>query len=124
MKQDKSRHAQLNLVRTITQGMRDVKAKDITILDIFELENSVCDYFIITEGVSNTQINIICDTIEKNVRKKLNEKPWHVEGKDNAEWILMDYVSVVAHIFQKHAREFYDLEGLWGDAKVTVVNAD
>lgn len=105
------------LITQIVRGIEDVKGQDIEILDLREIENTVCDYFIICNGTSNTQVNAIVNSIQKSVSKTLKEKPWHVEGSDNAEWILMDYVHVVVHVFQKHIREFYDIEGLWGDAK-------
>ena len=105
------------LITQIIRGIEDVKGQDIEILDLRDIENTVCDYFIICNGTSNTQVNAIVSSIEKSVSKTLKEKPWHVEGSDNAEWILLDYVHVVVHVFQKHIREFYDLEGLWGDAK-------
>ena len=105
------------LVSHIIKGIEEVKGQDIEILDLREIENTVCDYFIICEGTSNTQVNAIVNSIHKIVSKSLKEKPWHVEGSENAEWILMDYVHVVVHVFQKHIREFYDIEGLWGDAK-------
>jgi len=105
------------LITNIIIGIEDVKGQDIEILDLRELENTVCDYFIICNGTSNTQVNAIVNSIQKTVSKKLHEKAWHIEGSDNAEWILMDYVHVVVHVFQKHIREFYDIEGLWGDAK-------
>ena len=105
------------LIALILQGVEDVKGHDIVLLDLREIENTVCDYFIICNGTSNTQVNAIVGSIQKTVSKSLHEKPWHVEGSDNAEWILMDFVHVVVHIFQKHIREFYDIEGLWGDAK-------
>ncbi|MBT0609074.1 ribosome silencing factor [Aequorivita echinoideorum] len=105
------------LITQIIRGIEEVKGKDIEILDLREIENTVCDYFIICNGTSNTQVNAIVNSVQKSVSKTLKEKPWHVEGSDNAEWILMDYVHVVVHIFQKHIREFYDIEGLWGDAK-------
>jgi len=105
------------LIAEIIRGIENVKGNDIEILDLREIENTVCDYFIICNGTSNTQVNAIVNSIQKSVSKALKEKPWHVEGSDNAEWILMDYVDVVVHIFQKHIREFYDIEGLWGDAK-------
>ena len=105
------------LITQIIRGIEEVKAKDIEILDLREIENTVCDYFIICSGTSNTQVNAIVNSVQKSVSKTLKEKPWHVEGSDNAEWILMDYVHVVVHVFQKHIREFYDIEGLWGDAK-------
>ena len=61
---------------------------------------------------------------QKTVSKKLKDKPWHVEGMQNAEWVLMDYVNVVVHVFQKHIREYYDIESLWGDAKVTAIQTN
>lgn len=105
------------LITQVIKGIEDVKGQDIEILDLRDIENTVCDYFIICNGTSNTQVNAIVNSIQKSVSKALKEKPWHVEGSDNAEWILMDYVDVVVHVFQKHIREFYDIEGLWGDAK-------
>jgi ribosome-associated protein len=105
------------LITQIIRGIEEVKGKDIEILDLREIENTVCDYFIICSGTSNTQVNAIVNSVQKSVSKTLKEKPWHVEGSDNSEWVLMDYVHVVVHVFQKHIREFYDIEGLWGDAK-------
>lgn len=61
---------------------------------------------------------------KKKVSKSIHEKPWHVEGLDNCEWVLMDYVDVVVHIFQKHVRDYYDLESLWGDAKSTTIETN
>ena len=109
------------LIAVILSGIEDVKGKEINILDLREIENTVCDYFIICEGTSNTQINAIVNSIQKKVRKELKDKPWHIEGSDNADWVLIDYVNVVVHVFQKHIREYYDIESLWGDAKTTVV---
>ncbi|AFL79952.1 iojap-like ribosome-associated protein [Aequorivita sublithincola DSM 14238] len=105
------------LIAEIIRGIEDVKGQDIEILDLREIENTVCDYFIICNGTSNTQVNAIVNSVRRSVSKALKENPWHVEGSDNSEWILMDYVHVVVHVFQKHIREFYDIEGLWGDAK-------
>ena len=105
------------LVTHVVKGIEEVKGQDIQILDLREIENTVCDYFIICNGTSNTQVNAIVSSIQKLVSKSLKEKPWHIEGSDNAEWVLMDFVHVVVHVFQKHIREFYDIEGLWGDAK-------
>ena len=109
------------LIATIIAGIEDVKGKEITILDLREIENTVCDYFIICEGTSNTQVNAIVNSIQKKVSKELRDNPWHVEGSDNAEWVLMDYVNVVVHVFQKQIRSYYDIESLWGDAKTTVI---
>ncbi|MAN29372.1 MULTISPECIES: ribosome silencing factor [Mesonia] len=112
------------LITHILQGIEEVKGKDIQILDLREIENTVCDYFIICNGTSNTQVNAIVNSIQKTVSKAIKDKPWHVEGTENAEWILMDYVNVVVHVFQKHIREYYDIESLWGDAKSTTIETD
>jgi len=109
------------LITEIIKGIEDVKGENITILDLREIENTVCDYFILCDGNSNTQVGAISASIQKNVSKSLKEKPWHVEGESNAEWVLLDYVNVVVHVFQKHVREFYSLEELWGDSKITNV---
>ncbi len=109
------------LLVNIIKGIEEVKGNDIDILDLREIENTVCDYFIICNGNSNTQVNAIVNSVQKTVSKQLKDKPWHVEGTDNAEWVLMDYVDIVVHVFQKHVREFYNIEGLWGDAKITTI---
>ena len=109
------------LITTVLNGIEDVKGQNINILDLRELENTVCDYFIICEGTSNTQVNAIVNSIQKKVSKEIKDKPWHIEGSNNAEWVLMDYVNVVVHVFQKHIREYYDIESLWGDAKTTEI---
>lgn len=111
------------LIALIIAGIEEVKGVDINLLDLREIENTVCDYFVICNGTSNTHVNAIVSSIQKTVSKSIKDKPWHVEGADNAEWVLMDYVNVVVHVFQKHIREFYDIEGLWGDAKVTMVES-
>jgi ribosome-associated protein len=111
------------LITEIVKGIEDVKGDKISILDLRDIENTVCDYFILCEGNSNTQVSAISGSIQKNVSKSLKDKPWHVEGEANAEWILLDYVNIVVHVFQKHVREFYNLEGLWGDAKVTNIQS-
>lgn len=112
------------LITSILAGIEDVKGKNTNILDLREIENTVCDYFIVCEGTSNTQVNAIVSSIQKKVSKDIKDKPWHIEGMDNAEWVLMDYVNVVVHVFQKHIREYYDIESLWGDAKTTVIESN
>jgi ribosome-associated protein len=109
------------LLANIIKGIEEVKGNDITILDLRALENTVCDYFVICNGNSNTQVNAIVNSVQKVVSKELKDKPWHVEGADVADWVLMDYVHIVVHVFQKHIREYYDIESLWGDAKITTI---
>lgn len=112
-----------DLLANIIKGIEDVKGADIDILDLREIDNTVCDYFIICNGNSNTQVNAITNSIQKVVSKELKDKPWHVEGSENGEWVLMDYVNIVVHIFQKHIREYYNIESLWGDAKITSIES-
>ena len=109
------------LLANILKGIEEVKGNDIEILDLRSIETAVCDYFVICNGTSNTQVNAIVNSVQKVVSKELKDKPWHVEGTDNAEWVLMDYVSIVVHVFQKEIREYYNIEGLWGDAKITKI---
>lgn len=112
-----------DLIALIIKGIEDVKGEDIQLLDLRDIENTVCDYFVVCSGTSNTQVNAISASVQKVVSKELKDKPWHVEGENNAEWVLMDYVNVVVHVFQKHIRDFYSIESLWGDAKITEINS-
>ena len=107
------------LVDTIVEGIQEIKGNDITVLDLRKIENSVCDYFIICSGDSTVQVDGIAKSVTRHTRKEIQEKPWHNEGSTNSEWILLDYVSVVVHIFYKTTREFYNIEGLWADAERT-----
>jgi ribosome-associated protein len=107
------------LVETIVDGMQDIKAKDITILDLTGLKNAVTDYFVIATGDSSTQVEGMASSVVRKTRKELRERPWHEEGVGNSEWILLDYVNVVVHIFYRETREFYNLEDLWADANRT-----
>ena len=109
------------LLTNIIKGIEEVKGNDIEILDLRAIDTAVCDYFVICNGTSNTQVNAIVNSVQKIVSKELKDKPWHVEGTDNAEWVLMDYLSIVVHVFQKEIREYYNIEGLWGDAKITTL---
>ena len=109
------------LLANIIKGIEEVKGNDIDILDLRELDNTVCDYFVICNGNSNTQVNAIVNSVQKVVSKELKDKPWHVEGTEVADWVLMDYVHIVVHVFQKHIREYYNIESLWGDAKITSI---
>jgi ribosome-associated protein len=107
------------LCNTIVEGMQENKAKDIVVLDLRGITSAVTDFFVICSGESSTQVEGISNSVTRHTRKELEERPWHQEGKTNSEWILLDYVNVVAHIFYKDARSFYDLEDLWADAKRT-----
>jgi ribosome-associated protein len=106
------------LTKEIVKGIQEKKGKDIISLDLKKIPNAICDVFVICTGTSSTQVEAIADSVEDVVRKSLGDKPWHKEGFENAEWILLDYVNVVVHIFQDQARMFYNLEKLWDDATV------
>jgi ribosome-associated protein len=110
-----------DLLANIIKGIEEVKGENIDILDLRAIDNTVCDYFVICNGNSNTQVNAIVGSIQKLVSKELKDKPWHVEGTENGEWVLMDYVNIVVHVFQKHIREYYRIESLWGDANITTI---
>ena len=111
------------LLAHIIEGIEEVKGEDINVLDLREIENNVCQYFVVCSGNSNTQVRAISGAVQKLVSKAIHEKPWHVEGLETSEWILMDFVDIVVHIFQKQTRSHYDIESLWGDAKQTLIES-
>lgn len=104
------------LVDAVVEGIQEKKGKNITVLDMTGIENTITSYFVICDGDSNVHVDTIADSVEEYVRKKLDDKPLHIEGKSNAEWVLVDYMDVVVHVFQRPVRAFYNLEGLWADA--------
>jgi ribosome-associated protein len=110
------------LSQVIVKGMQEKKAIDIVVLDLRKAKNAVADFFVICSGNSARQLDAIADEIDHLVFKTLKENPWHIEGKHNKEWMLLDYITVVAHIFQNDKRSFYTLEKLWGDAKITQIS--
>jgi len=112
---------ELQLIEEIILGIENVKGENIHQLDLRELDNTPCDFFIVCSGNSNTQVSAIVNSVQKTVSKSLHEKPFHIEGLDNAEWVLMDYVNVVVHVFQNQIRQYYNIEELWGDAKSTQI---
>ena len=116
-----SKSKEIDLIDEIIFGIEDVKGVDINIMDLRNITNTVCEFFILCTGTSNTHVSAITNSIRKNVSKKLKEKPFSLEGLENQEWVLIDYIDVVVHIFQGDTREYYDIENLWGDAKITNV---
>jgi len=106
------------LVDAVIYGMQEKKAEKVVTINLKNIKNSVADYFIICQCESKTQAYAIADSVEEQVYKKTGENPAHKEGRENAEWILLDYFNVVVHIFLREQREFYNLERLWGDADI------
>lgn len=109
------------LCDAIVKGMLEKKAIDILVMDLRKVKNAVADFFVICSGGSDKQLDAIADSVDEEVFKTVKENPWHVEGKNNKEWMLLDYFDVVAHIFKKDKREFFALEKLWGDAEMTEI---
>jgi ribosome-associated protein len=109
------------LVDTIIEAIREKKGQQIVKLDLQEIKNTVCSYFIICQAESNTQVNALADNIEKQTSLKLKVLPHHIEGRVNSQWILLDYFGVIVHVFQKEYREFYKLEDLWSDGKLELI---
>ena len=107
--------------KSIIKGIQEKKGSDIVILNLKDIGGAIADYFVLCTGNSDTQIEAISESIEKEVYLTAQESPWHKEGFQNKEWILLDYVNVVAHVFRKDLREFYGLEELWGDAIATTI---
>ena len=110
-----------NLSKYIVKGIQEKKGTNIVILNLKEVGNAIADYFVICTGSSDTQIDAISESVEKEVLDAVDEKPWHREGFQNKEWILIDYVNVVVHIFKSDVRSFYGLEELWGDAAISKI---
>lgn len=106
------------LLEQIIEGIKNVKGREIVNIDLSQLEHSICSYFVVCHGESNTQVSAIADSVERTLKERLSVKVFHKEGYENSQWILMDYGNVLVHIFQKPYRDFYRLEELWGDGKL------
>ena len=106
------------LLEEILEGIKRLKGKEITIIDLNTIQHTECGYFVICHGTSNTQVNAIALSVEETVKAKTGTDARHKDGYRNAIWVLLDYGDVMVHVFQKDAREFYNLEGLWADAKI------
>lgn len=109
------------LVKKITEGIQEKKGKRIIVADLTSIDDTICKYFVICQGNSPSQILAIVDSIKEHVRKETKEKPEDIDGQRNAQWIAMDYADVLVHVFLPEVRDFYDLEHLWADAKLTSI---
>jgi ribosome-associated protein len=120
----KTNHPAGKLIKAIIDGIQEKKGHDIVMLDLRNSGSSVADYFIICHGTSDTQVEAIAGSVEETVMKKTKEVPHHVEGNDNAQWIIIDYFNAIVHIFVEDKRIFYGIEKLWADApQLKVANA-
>jgi ribosome-associated protein len=106
-------------IEAIIEGIQRIKGKNTLQIDLTTIHHTECSYFIICHGNSSTQVDAIAHSVEETVEELTGEPVWHSDGYRNSIWILLDYGEVMVHIFQKEARDFYNLEGLWADAKIT-----
>ena len=111
----------IQLKDAILEGIQRIKGEKITIIDLKTIHHTECDYFVICSGNSNTQVDSLAHSVEKTVDELCEQKVIHREGYRNAWWILLDYGDIMVHVFQKEARDFYNLEGLWADASITEI---
>lgn len=123
-KEKKSQASASTLIRYAIKGIEEKKGNEIVCINLKKIPNNACDYFVICEGNSRTQVQAIAGSVEEFIEKNSGARPWHVEGLQNGEWVLMDYVDVAIHIFQPEARSHYNLEDIWADAEIKKVNEE
>jgi ribosome-associated protein len=109
------------LTSCIVKGLFEKKGERVALIDLRNIENRVCDYFVISHAASSKQVDSLAWSVEDTVRKETGRKPFHVEGRENCLWVLLDYGDILVHIFQQHYRDYYDLESLWADGRMTVL---
>ena len=112
------------ILEGVLEGIQRIKGKEITIVDLNTINHTECGYFVICHGTSTTQANSIAQSVEDTVKEYTGVDAWHKDGYRNSIWILLDYGDIMVHVFQKEARDFYNLEGLWADAKTTKIKED
>lgn len=112
------------VLKQVVAAMQEKKAKNIISLRLNKIPNAVAEYFVICHAPSKTQVGAIYDNVVEFVKKNCGTNPYHREGYENSEWILIDYSDVVVHIFQENIRSFYQLEDLWADAKLKEYESD
>lgn len=110
------------LVQKITEGIQEKKGKNIVVADLTSIDDAICKYFVICQGNSPSQVTAIVDSVREYTRKEVNEKPTAIDGLRNAQWVAMDYSDVLVHVFLPETRNFYNLEYLWADAKLTRIS--
>ena len=109
------------VVNKIIEALEDNKAHRIVKIDLRKIENCFCSFFVICHGTSGTHIAGLTDAVEEKVREDLDERPFHIEGLNAAQWVVVDYGDIVVHIFEKELRDYYQLEDFWADAQITEI---
>ncbi len=112
------------LSQLVVKGMQERKATNIVVMDMRKVKNAFTDYFVVASGTSDTQVEAIAESVDKEVWEATRNNPRSTEGKANREWILVDYYDVIVHVFKKDRREYYKLEELWGDAEFTYIEEE
>jgi ribosome-associated protein len=106
------------------EGIRRIKGKNLMLIDLTTIHHSECSYFLVCHGTSSTQVDALAHSVEETVTELTGEKTWHKDGYRNAIWVLLDYGDIMVHVFKEEARTFYNLEGLWSDAKTTLIDEE
>lgn len=106
---------------SIVKGLFEKKGEKVALIDLRTIENRVCDYFVITHATSTKQVDSLAWSVEDLVRRETGRKPYHIEGRENCIWVLLDYGDILVHIFQQPYRDFYNLESLWADGRITML---
>ncbi len=119
MSKNKKSSLSEKLADVVIHGMQEKKGNEIVRLDMREVNGTLSDYFVICHADSNVQVNAIAKSVEEEVYKAFGQDPWHKEGHGSGEWVLLDFVDVVVHIFKTAARDHYRIEDLWGDAQIS-----
>ena len=109
----------IEITELIIDCIQDIKGKNIVRLDLRELDDAPTDFFIVCEGESSTQINAIADNVVRRLKQEIGLRPSHTEGKQSANWVLVDYFDIIVHVFYPETRSFYEIEDLWSDATQT-----
>ena len=117
--ENKKAYNSSEITELIVDSIQDIKGKNILKLDLREVDDAPTDFFVVCEGESTTQISAIANNIVKRLKEEASMRPAHVEGKQSATWVLVDYFDVVVHVFYPETRRFYEIEDLWSDAKLT-----
>ncbi len=119
MRKPKKEAAQIT--DSIVKGLFEKKGEKVALIDLRKIENRICDYFVITHAASTKQVDSLAWSVEDIVRKETGQKPFHIEGRENCIWVLLDYGDILVHIFQQPYREFYNLESLYADGRLTML---
>jgi ribosome-associated protein len=106
------------LAESVIKGLQEKKGHDIVCLDLRKLKNSVTDIFIVCHGDSKPQVEALTRSVEEIVHNEIHEWPTFIEGTQNAQWVLIDYINVVVHVFLREQRDYYGIERLWADAEI------